>query len=180
MNKNKLLYILLAFLIVVNGFFLSKYLGVPEVTQDRKKPMGDAKPFSFIAKELKFEEEQLVEFEKISKEHHQAMRRSLDATKALKDELFDEISKDSIFQDKVDSIIDLLGKQGQKKEKQIFFYLRDVRRICNDKQKERFANIISDALRKRGAKGERPEGPPHGRPEGPPGDMLDGPPPPRP
>ena len=48
MIKNKILYVLLAFLIIANGFFLYDYLGKP----DRNGPRNN--PQQFIVKELNF------------------------------------------------------------------------------------------------------------------------------
>ena len=64
MKKNLILYILLVFLVVVNGFFLYNYL-TPTVseTNDLGKRKGNGSPAAFIVKALEFDEEQMKQFE---------------------------------------------------------------------------------------------------------------------
>lgn len=188
MNKNILLYILLVFLIVVNGFFLFNYLGN---SADKPNEMERKRPMDFIVEVLEFDDNQIEQFEKLNEEHHQSMIKYTEDTKNLKDELFTLITADDVSNTKIDSIIGLLGVKEQEREKSIFYNLRGIQSICNDKQKANFEKIIKDALRKSGNGGprgggpppnrERPEGrmdgpPPHGRPDGPPPEDM---PPPR-
>ncbi|MBT3587140.1 MAG: hypothetical protein HN507_00670, partial [Flavobacteriaceae bacterium] len=56
MTKNTILYVLLTFLIIANGFFLYDYLGKP----DRNGPRNN--PEQFIVKELNFNTNQMQEF----------------------------------------------------------------------------------------------------------------------
>lgn len=197
MNKNILLYILLVFLIVVNGFFLFNFLGD---SKDKPNEVERKRPMDFIVKVLEFDDNQIQQFQKLNEEHHQSIRKYNEDTKNLKDELFTLITAEDVSNTKIDSIIGLLGANEQEREKSIFYNLRDIQSICNDKQKLNFQKIIKDALRKSGNGGppgggganrERPEGrmdgpplhgrpdgpPPHGRSDGPPKDMPDGQPP---
>ncbi len=160
MKKNLLLYILLIFLIVVNGFFLFNYLGKSS-DKSRKGPKG---PGNFIAKQLEFDEAQMQRFQELNQEHRQVMRGLLNETKDLKEELFKKISETNISDKEIDSITRLIGIKEQQKEKETFKNLKNIQEICNDKQKERFNKIVRDAMH-RGRK--RGDGPPR-RGEGPP------------
>lgn len=167
MKKNLLLYILLAFLVLMNGFFLFKHFGA----SDDKSPKRLG-PENFIAKQLELDGTQLVEFKKIDKAHREKMTLILDDIKGAKDELFDRLSDETVN----DSIIDALATQIANKEKakelQTFHFFRSLNQICTERQKERFKRILKDGLRR--------QGPPLGR-NGPPGRPGDGngPPPPR-
>lgn len=191
MKKNVLLYILLTFLIVVNVFFLYNYLGSSDDKPNRIERKG---PTDFIVKALKFDDNQIQQFEKLNETHHQNMRKYSQGSKKLKDKLFSLITVEDVSDAEIDSIISLLGAREQEREKLMFYNLRSIKSICNDEQKVNFEKIIKDALSKAGRggppggeglppKGEHPEGrmdgpPPHGRPDGPLEDMPDGPPPP--
>jgi len=152
MKKNTILYILLVFLIVVNGFFLFNYMsdGASE------KPKGPRGPGNFIAKELGFDDTQLKQFRKVNQVHHQAMMRLSDDIKDLKDELFEKLNSTSENYAEIDSISILIGEKVQARELKTFYHFKKVRAICNAKQKEKFKAIIKDALRRGGEKGERP------------------------
>lgn len=190
MNKNILLYILLVFLIVVNGFFLFNYLGN---STDKPNKIERKGPTDFIVKALKFDDNQIQQVEKLNAAHQQNMRKYSQGSKKLKDKLFSLVTLDDVSDAEIDSIISLLGAKEQEREKLMFYNLRNIKSICNEKQKANFEKIIKDVLSKarrggpQGGEGLPPnrghtEGrmdgpPPHGRPGGPPEDMPDGPPP---
>ena len=151
MKKNLLLYILLAFLLIVNGFFLFNHLSKPS----RKGPRG---PGNFIVKELQFNKDQLNNFDELNNQHHKKMRVLSDDLRKLKDELFSKISMASVDENEIDSLTTLIGKKEKEKETEIFSHFRNVQDICNEKQKEKFKMIIKDALRRGGDRGQRPPG----------------------
>ena len=150
MKKNTLLYILLFFLIIVNGFFLYNYLGRPEANRGNEPK----DPMVFIAEQLKFDSDQLQKMENLNKRHHQNMRRINDDLKELKDGLFNRLSDVSINKKDVDSITALIGQKEKEKDTEAFYHFRSIQELCNEKQKEKFNKIINDALRKGG--GDRP------------------------
>ncbi|GAA3654236.1 Spy/CpxP family protein refolding chaperone [Flavivirga jejuensis] len=172
MKKNVLLYILLVFLIVVNGFFLFNYIGNSDKIDNKERPKG---PANFIVKQLNFDDEQMQQFEEINKKHHQQMRRISDNNKKLKDALFNRISDISLKENTVDSITTLIGEKEKEKGEVIFYHFKSIQALCNDKQKKKFKRIINDALHK----GDKPEGRPEGRREGRPEGRHGEPPPPR-
>ena len=155
MKKNLLLYILLVFLIIVNGFFLFNSIGKTSGGKQNERQ----RPGDFIIKELGFNELQLEQFRALNHEHHRTMRHLSDGIKELKDDLFDELTVSPINDILIDSITSLIGKRQKEKETEVFYHLRSIQEICNSKQKEKFKNIIIDALQKGGGKDK----PPHRR-----------------
>ncbi|WP_117881308.1 hypothetical protein [Aureibaculum luteum] len=138
MKKNLLLYILLAFLIVVNGFFLFNYLGRPGA----KGPKG---PDDFIVKQLKFDQSQMDQFKTISNAHRKKMNTISDDIKKQKDVLFSKISKDSLNKQEIDSVTTIIGMKQYLLETEVFYNLRAIHELCNDEQKKRFNDIIKNA-----------------------------------
>lgn len=167
MKKNTFLYILLGFLIIVNGFFLYHYIVIGNVRPDRTERDKD-----FIVKELEFNEDQLEEFNRISEIHHHKMMRFSDDVRYLKDELFGAISDETVNEKAIDSISALICEKETAKEKEIFYHFRMIQDIAKGEQKEKFKSILMDALRQ-GDDGNRP--PPRGE-EGhiPPSRMQEG------
>lgn len=149
MKKNIILYLLLAFLIIVNGIFLFLFLNKPA-------RIGH-KPEDFIAKQLKFDEKQLEQFAQLNDNHKEDRRKYADNTKQLKDMLFSKISDENVTSATIDSITNLIGKKEQAKEMMVFNHFRELRAICNEKQKERLDKIIEDGLDK-GREGMKPLG----------------------
>ncbi|WP_407556829.1 hypothetical protein [Winogradskyella sp. 4-2091] len=167
MKKNTILYVLLIFLIVVNGFFLFNYIGKghdegPRESQQNKE---------FIIEELGFDASQIKQFREKSKGHHKTMMQMSDDVRKLKDQLFGTLSNDIVSEAKIDSISNLICEKEKEKEKEIFYHFKMIRDIANEEQREKFNNLLLDALRK-GDRGNRP----------PPRDGIEEhrPPPPRP
>lgn len=159
MKKNLPLYILLLFLIIVNGFFLFNYLGMEE----KDETNGPKRPGNFLVKELDFDESQREQFRELGKKHHHRMRGLSEDIRGLKDELFQGLSDTSLMDVNIDSIASLIGEKETAKDLEVFRHFKQVQELCNDKQKEKFSDIIKDALRR----GAIDQGPPRGgRPDG--------------
>lgn len=175
MKKNTFLYILLVFLIAVNGFFLFNYMGI----HNNDRPEGSQRDKNFIVKELGFNAKQLEAFNKKSEGHHETMMGLSAEIRVLKDKLFSTLTDDTVKVATIDSISSLICDKETQKEKEIFYHFRMIHDVANDKQKEKFKTILMDALRQ-GDQGNRP--PPNGadghRPP-PPGDREGNRPPPR-
>ncbi|WP_458629283.1 hypothetical protein [Winogradskyella sp. PC D3.3] len=164
MKKNVILYVLLVFLIVVNGFFLFNYIG-NNSARNINEPQRNR---NFIVKELGFNKTQLDQFREKSKGHHISMMRLSDEIKDLKDELFGKLSDDFVDETVIDSISSLICEKEKIKEKEVFYHFKMIQELSNDTQKEKFKTIIMDALRQddqgqrpppRDGEGHRP--PPH-------------------
>ena len=176
MKKNLLLYILLAFLIVMNGFFLFKHFGSTETESVQKRGPGN-----FIAKQLEFDEAQTIQFKKLDELHHEKIRALLDDLKESKDVLFDQLTNETVNNVAIDSLANVIAKKQALKEIETFNFFRSVSDLCNEDQKVRFKEIIKDAVRGMpgGPDGNGPPGGPNGKGPrgGPDGDRR--PPPPR-
>ncbi|MCK8479469.1 hypothetical protein [Psychroserpens algicola] len=150
MKKNTILYVLLFFLIIVNGFFLFNYIGKGK----SKKGHSKQKDKNFIVKELGFNEEQIAQFRENSVGHHETIVRLNDDVKNLKDELFSKLSEEAVSDAVIDSITSLICDKEKEKDKEVFSHFKMIQELSDDKQKEKFKMIIMDALRQ----GERGEG----------------------
>ncbi len=153
MKKNLILYILLGFLLIANGFFLMNHISKP----DGKRSKGPKGPGNFIVKELQFNDDQLEKFNELNDEHHRKMRRLSQNVRKLKDELFNNISVSSVNDTEIDSLTSLIGNTEKLKDLEVFNHFRRIQALCDEKQKEKFNLIIKNALH---TKGPRNEGPP--------------------
>ncbi|WP_055444800.1 periplasmic heavy metal sensor [Lacinutrix himadriensis] len=152
MKKNTVLYILLVFLIVVNGFFLFNYMG----KSNDNKAEGRKDPMSFLRKELKFNAAQLEKLQTINATHHEKMMRTSDDLRDLKDALLNNISNASVDEKAIDSITRLIGDKQANLEKEVYYHFNSIHDLCDEKQKVKFKKIIKDALRRGGDEGGRP------------------------
>lgn len=163
MKKNIILYVLLIFLVIVNGFFLYNSIGQP----DARGENGRQDPMSFIVKQLNFDDVQLEKMDLINEKHHSKMKRISDDLRDLKDSLFTKLSDKELNDETVDSITSLIGEKQKEREKEVFYHFKSIQDICSEKQIKKFETIIKDALRKGDDDGQmsrRPEGPNGERP----------------
>ncbi len=159
MKKNLLLYILLGFLVIMNGFFLFKNFGI----SNQSGPQRPA-PSNFIAKQLEFDATQLQQFEELDLAHRKKMKIILFDIKESKDALFDKLSDETVNDSEIDAITTQIANKEKTKELETFRFFKAVGELCNENQKERFKTIIKDALRRQGPPGR--DGPPGGGPGG--------------
>lgn len=148
MKKNLILYLLILFLIVVNGYFIYNQLTYPPDVIPRDSPQGFNNPLEFIADELQFSEKQSLEFEKINRSYQHAIEITTDKMNETKELLKSKLANKEVSAVEIDSLTQILGKKEQEREKLIFYYLRNIQKICDNKQKEQFINIINDAMHK--------------------------------
>lgn len=147
MKKNTLLYILLVFLVVMNGFFMFKIFG--------DKPPKGGNPGKFIAKELHFDEAQMKSFSKMNDTHHETMMKISREIKELKDQLFAEISETTTNETKVNDITRRIGEKEQEKDLKTFYHFKEVQKICTDEQRTRFNILVQEGLKRHGRPGRR-------------------------
>lgn len=146
MKKQTILYMLLVFLLISNGFFLWHYLG----KHDRR---GGHKPESFITKKLNFDDKQMQEFKLLRDLHFDKIKSFSKEIRSLKKELFSKISDESINPAYLDSITSLIALQEKAKDVEVFNHLQKVRTLCNEEQTERFVKILNDAMERHGRRG---------------------------
>ncbi|MGC6430992.1 MAG: Spy/CpxP family protein refolding chaperone [Jejuia sp.] len=185
MNKNLILYVLLIFLIIVNCFFLYNYLGnreKPIYNSENQNSKKHKRSEHFLVKELDFNELQKEKYRALTKANRPAMREVLDGIRELKDALYNGLSDNYFSANTIDSLANLIGEKEKQKDILTFHHFKEVQKLCDEKQKEKFSKIINYAIRIEGRPQRMPhEVPKHGeRPPRPrPNDMSgDGLPPP--
>ena len=145
MKKNLLLYILLGFLVIMNGFFLFKQFG----TSNQNGPIRKA-PRNFIARQLEFDATQLQQFEKLDEAHREKINAILEDIKSSKDALFNKLSDETVNNVAIDSIASRIATMEKTKELETFHFFKSVGEICTESQRVGFKTIIKDALRRQG------------------------------
>lgn len=148
MKKNTILYLLIIVLAVANVFFLAHHLGRP---MERK----GGTPGDFVARELQFNDEQMQRFKVLNDQHETEMRSITDDIRRLKGSLFTKISEAHVDGATVDSIASAIGGHEAMRDAKTYHHFRAIQKLCNDKQKERFNDIVKKALKKPGR--ERPK-----------------------
>jgi len=106
----------------------------------------------FMVKELQFNQNQTERFRFLSHQHRETMKEFDDEIKQFKDILFNSLSKVHFSSD---SISNKIGALEAEKEKELFAFFRELRKICSAEQVSIFDSLIKKALLKKGRKPPR-------------------------
>jgi Spy/CpxP family protein refolding chaperone len=155
-SKIKLLAGLVVALVIINVSMMGYLWFAPHGPGERGGPRDGRGPAGLVIKELKFDDKQREQFEKLREEHHASMMEIDKASHQLHNQLFKSLgnSADSSRQHLSDSLIAEIAKQDISRETITFHHLSEVRKLCNPEQQKLFDDMIAKASER------RPEGPP--------------------
>ncbi len=156
MKKNLLLYIILGFLIAMNGFFLFKHFRI----SDKAGPQRHVKA-NFIADQLQFDATQLQKFKELDRAHRKRLKSIRSDIRASKDALFDKGFDESFNDSEIEAVTIQIGNLEKAKALETFRFFSSVSELCDEHQRKRFKKIVKDVLRRQGSPGDNgpPEGP---------------------
>tara|TARA_R110002073_G_scaffold8207_5_gene45811 strand:- start:25284 stop:25748 length:465 start_codon:yes stop_codon:yes gene_type:complete len=139
--RKKLLYTSLIILLIANTVLL--YMIVT------KAPNNHSPKQNFLIEELHFSENQKDRFLILDREHRHSMRQLDDELRGLRKQLLNSFGKDEFSSD---SIANRMGELETSKQKELYSFFSEVRKLCDDNQVEKFDKIIEKVLRQRGPK----------------------------
>lgn len=150
--RKKLLYAFLIMMLIINALLLYMIL-------DKKMGKPSQKGPGFLTEELNFSEEQKDRFFVLDRMHRHEMMRLDDESRYLRKKLFNSFGEEGFSPD---SIALKMGELEEARQKELFAFFKEIRSICNQKQAEKFDEIIEKVLQRRGPKKPGPgrDGPP--------------------
>jgi periplasmic protein CpxP/Spy len=174
-TKNKVLYIVLAVLVLLNVVSLgSMWLmkckdrmppfgpGGPGMHQQfgmhqqhpGMPPFGDGK--MFLAEELKFTPEQNEKFAKLRDEHFTSTRKLIEDMHKSMDDMMEQVkSKDGDA--KAEEYATKTSAIQKELQLSAYKHFKSIRDICDDKQKEKFDSILKDVTKMMAPQGPPPQ-----------------------
>ncbi len=120
---------------------------------DRRPPEGG--PREFIIQELKLNEIQIQEYDKLIKEHQSGMKSIRENIRREKDDLWSIFSKSEGDTAAAEKIASEIGNYQKQTELITFRHFSKLKELCNEDQKKKFDEIINEALKMMGP-GNRP------------------------
>lgn len=139
MNKTKLLSVAVIALLVLNfgilGFlFLSK----------KHEPNGRKMPREIVIEKLHFDENQIVEYEKIIEEHQKAIRNLDDSIRKTKNELYQLLNEEKINSAQKDSLYLQLANYQKQIETTHFNHFLEIKKLCKKEQLADYKNLTEE------------------------------------
>ena len=128
---------------------------------EMRRPPNGEKAADFLLEQLKFTEQQKAAFEKLKEAHHHSMDSLREISKEVHQLFFDNLKNEKQDTAKVNELARAIANNQTQCELVTFNHFKEVRKLCNDKQKATFDEIIQEVLRRMA----RPGGPPPPKPK---------------
>lgn len=146
MKKQTILIVLLIVLFLSNVFFIFHHVG--------RFGHKDYKSRFSMVEELNFNQEQQEAYNTMKNAHFEKMKSYSKRISELKQKMYCNVGEEEISETFLDSVADLIAAEEKNKDLEMYKHIRDVREICNDKQKAQLSKIINDAIERRGKRGK--------------------------
>ena len=172
-TKNKVLYIVLAVLVLLNivslgsMWFMKSRDRMPPVGPGMHPPFGmhqqqqGIHPFMdgkmFLAEELKFTPEQNEKFSKLRDEHFTSSRKLIEEMHKSMDDMM-ELLKTKDGDVKAEEYAAKTSAIQKELQLSAYKHFKSIRDICDDKQKEKFDVLLKDITKMMAPQGPPPPG----------------------
>ncbi|HTA62864.1 MAG TPA: Spy/CpxP family protein refolding chaperone [Bacteroidia bacterium] len=127
-----------------------------QASDEMRRPPNGAKAADFLLEQLKFSPEQLVAFEKLKEVHHHSMDSLREISKEVHKLFFDNLKNEKPDTAKVNELARAIANNQTQIELVTFNHFKEVRKLCDEKQKVTFDEIIQEVLRRMARPGPPP------------------------
>lgn len=147
MTKNRF------YIFIIIGLLISNMLLVAFILL--KKPPQHSGPRNLIIERLKFDENQIQQYDELISQHRMQIREKRHEMTDLKTQYYSLLKSED--NKNGDSLINEIGKLSMETEKINYKHFQDIKRICRPDQMKNFDNLIDDFENLF----NRPDKPPH-------------------
>ncbi|KUJ57006.1 MULTISPECIES: hypothetical protein [Chryseobacterium] len=147
MTKNRF------YIFIIIGLLISNMLLVAFILL--KKPPQHSGPRNLIIERLKFDENQIRQYDELISQHRRQIREKRHEMTDLKTQCYSLLKSED--NKNGDSLINEIGKLSMETEKINYKHFQDIKRICRPDQMKNFDNLIDDFENLF----NRPDKPPH-------------------
>ena len=127
-----------------------------QAPDEMRRPPNGEKAADFLLEQLKFSEQQVAEFEKLKEEHRHKMDSLREISKEVHRLFFDNLKNEKQDTAKVNDLARAIANNQTQIELVTFNHFKEVRKLCDDKQKTTFDEIIQEVLRRMARPGQPP------------------------
>jgi protein CpxP len=120
------------------------------------RPPNGERAADFLLEQLKFSEQQMAAFEKLKEGHRHAMDSLREASKETHRLFFDNLKNEKQDTAKVNELARSIANNQTQIELVTFNHFKQVRKLCDEKQKAKFDEIIQEVLRRMARPGPSP------------------------
>lgn len=139
MSKAKLLWIAVIALLLLN-FGILAFLFLSK----KHEPMGRKMPREIIIEKLHFNENQIVDYDKIIKQHQETIKKIDDSIRNAKDKLYQLLNDETVNTVKKDSLFSKLANYQKQIETTHFNHFLEIKKLCNKEQLQDYKNLTQE------------------------------------
>ena len=148
-NKNKVFIVIIAILLIANIAMLAFFLPKKDGADHTKRPDRKAYISNFLAKEIGFNKDQLVQYDTLSNLNREKIGSLFENIRKNKTEQFKQLVAGNFS----DSTINMLAEQSAANQKiieiQMSNHIKSIRQLCTAEQLPKFDSLFSKVFYKR-------------------------------
>lgn len=142
MNKTRLLYIVIAVLVLINGVTLAVMF-----THNRHGGKHGPPAHEWLAKQLNFSTTQQQQYHTLLEQHRTGMETIHKQDRDLHDRFFKLLQGAATDSVTVQQLADSIAQNRVQTELQTFYNFKQIRAICTPQQQQKFDEVVKDVLR---------------------------------
>jgi protein CpxP len=157
--KRKTIWVIAAILLLLVNVCFIGYLFQRQ--KEAERPRHGMETFFFLVKELDMSPQQTKQYARLRDRHRHHADRILRQGRDIKHRLFSNLTKTGAGVSVVNSLTAESGRNTATLDSLTFYHFREVRMILDDKQQQRFDEVIGDVLQMMAAPPPGQVRPPH-------------------
>ena len=157
-NSQKKFWKWAVILLVALNVFLLTTMWLKQHEKMHNPPKGE-KASDFLIEQLKFSDKQMADFEKLKQAHRKSIDSLREAGKNIHRLFFDNLKNEKQDTTTVNKFAREIANNQTQIELVTFNHFEKVRQLCDEKQKQKFDEIIQEVLKRMAAPHDE-QGPP--------------------
>ncbi|MEO6730363.1 MAG: hypothetical protein ABIN01_04045 [Ferruginibacter sp.] len=149
-NKNKVFLVIIAILLIANVAMLAFFLQKKEPAKQNRRPDRKTMITNFLKNEIGFNQQQLIQYDTLSKQHREKIGPLFENVRNTKDDLFKQV----VAADFSDSSINQAASQSAALQKMIelqtYNHIKRIRSLCTPAQQPKFDTLWVKVFNKKG------------------------------
>jgi hypothetical protein len=152
-NQTNIFKWLVILLVVLNIGILATvwFKHFPPPPDEMRRPPNGEKVADFLIEQLNFSAQQLADFTKLKQAHSQAVDSIRESGKETHRLFFENLKTEKQDTVMVNELAQAISANQMQIELVTFKHFEQVRKLCDEKQKEKFDEIIQEVLRRMAA-----------------------------
>ena len=157
-SKTKILVTAVVFLLLTNIAMLVFFLCCkgPDGKKDGRGNR-DAMMRTFLQKDIGFNDQQIAQYDEVSKAHKEKIKPSFEAMRNNREQELKELSAKGFSDSAIQLTADKSASTQKEMVKNMFLHFRDIRKLCTSEQQPRFDSLFYKIWSKKDDKRKKPK-----------------------